>query len=190
MALLNRVHLNLPSNGAEAVGVLMSVVSNIVLDLLTMVALPAAVHRHIPCRVPLFGSEMAAVQRDERLLDDHAEPDETRMRRVPQKIIDPLDRHPLGLQLGSGRPQALEGLLELGDPRNHREFAMPEVEQMIAEMRKEKAALADREQKLRQLEDRLLICLRSSTVVGGVRLSRIASEPRSTPLPALGTLRR
>ncbi|MEO8427913.1 MAG: hypothetical protein ABI651_12460 [Verrucomicrobiota bacterium] len=32
----------------------------------------------------------------------------------------------------------------------------PEVEQMIAEMKKEKVALADREQKLRQLEDRLL----------------------------------
>jgi len=32
----------------------------------------------------------------------------------------------------------------------------PEIEQMIAEIKKEKAALADREQKLRQLEDRLL----------------------------------
>lgn len=51
MALLARVHANLPSNGAEAVGVLMSVVSNIVLDLLTMVALPAAVG---------FGSGIAA----------------------------------------------------------------------------------------------------------------------------------
>jgi len=32
----------------------------------------------------------------------------------------------------------------------------PEIEQMITEIKKEKAALADREQKLRQLEDRLL----------------------------------
>jgi hypothetical protein len=30
----------------------------------------------------------------------------------------------------------------------------PEIEQMITEIKKEKAALADREQKLRQLEDR------------------------------------
>jgi len=51
MNLLNRVHANLPSNGAEAVGVLMSVVGNIVLDLLTMVALPTAVG---------FGSAAAA----------------------------------------------------------------------------------------------------------------------------------
>jgi len=51
MNLLIRVHANLPSNGAEAVGVLMSVVSNIVLDLLTMAALPAAVG---------FGSGIAA----------------------------------------------------------------------------------------------------------------------------------
>lgn len=51
MNLLARVHANLPSNGAEAVGVLMSVVSNIVLDLLTMIALPAAVG---------FGSGIAA----------------------------------------------------------------------------------------------------------------------------------
>jgi len=51
MSLLARVHTNLPSNGAEAVGVLMSVVSNIILDLLTMVALPTAVG---------FGSAAAA----------------------------------------------------------------------------------------------------------------------------------
>ena len=49
----------------------------------------------------------------------------------------------------------------MGSPRTDKDFfalseGNPEIEQMITEIKKEKAALADREQKLRQLEDRLL----------------------------------
>jgi len=49
--LLTRVHANLPTNAAEAVGALTSIVQNVILDAITMVALPTAVG---------FGSAAAA----------------------------------------------------------------------------------------------------------------------------------
>ena len=56
------------------------------------VGAPPAMDRKVACGIPLFCPEVPPVQLDQRLVDDHSEPDEIRMRSVPLKVSDSIDR--------------------------------------------------------------------------------------------------